>query len=151
MLDNAEDWWVFWCFPRDPTASGRNKFRQVWQPPSIYRSTVMGVGWGGGVYRDTLALSTHTQMQEHTFKHIWAQLKKIKGFPGRPRRVSFQEGVILWCWLPSNVCKLSCPIMGDKWHVELRLRLDSFALDMTTLPLNHVCLCWWIYEMSDPE
>lgn len=36
MLDNGWDWWVFGRFPCDPTASGRNKVMQVWQPASIY-------------------------------------------------------------------------------------------------------------------
>lgn len=83
----------------------------------------------------------------HTNKKKTDQKKKKKTLPGKLQRVSFQEGVVFWCWLPSNVCKLSCPIKGDKWHVGLRLCPDSFAPAMTTISLKCAHLCWWMCKM----
>lgn len=91
------------------------------------------------------------QVCAHIFRHTDKKKdrpkKRKNTLPGKLQRVSFQEGVVLWCWLPSNVCKLSCPIMGDKWHVGLRLCPDSFAPAMTTISLKCAHLCWWMCKM----
>lgn len=80
----------------------------------------------------------------HLFKHTctlrvthWGK----KSLPGKLHCVSFQEGVVLQCWVSSNVCELSCLITGDKWHVVPTAHPNWLAPDMTTIATHFTSLC----------
>lgn len=89
---------------------------------------------------------THKPVSTHTHTHSgthWRRKKK-KSLPGRLQCVSkksFCDADFL-----QNVCELPCPIMGDKWRDGLRLCPNLFALDMKTVSLKFVHLCWWRRE-----
>lgn len=70
-LDSGGDWWVFGRFPCDPSASGRNKVRQVWQPASIYQSAIIGVG--GQEVGGSIRIEIHTM---HTNRH-WSDTPQL--------------------------------------------------------------------------
>lgn len=78
-------------------------------------------------------LSTHAHSE-------WLTEEK-KSLPGKLHCVSFQEGVVLQCWVSSNVCELSCLITGDKWHVVPTAHPNWLAPDMTTIATHFTSLC----------
>lgn len=83
----------------------------------------------------------HIYLSTHAHSEWLTEGEKKKSLPGKLHCVSFQEGVVLQCWVSSNVCELSCLITGDKWHVVPTAHPNWLAPDMTTIATHFTSLC----------